>query len=78
MILNNQMEEQKWAQRRTSDVAHPQADSTSLSTSFKLSSVHEPPQIQTTEELHPSPFSDDEDKEQIPDTHSSSSLMCLL
>lgn len=74
IILNNQMEEQKWAQRRTSDVAHPQADNT-LSNSFKLSSIREALQIQTTEELHPSPFSDDEDKEQVSDAqHHSSSL----
>ncbi|KAG2748969.1 AMP deaminase [Suillus brevipes Sb2] len=62
-----QMEEQKWAQRRTSDAAHSQADSTSLSASFKLSSIREALQIPTTEELHPSPFSDDEDKEQVSD-----------
>ncbi|KAG1766204.1 AMP deaminase [Suillus occidentalis] len=63
-----QMEEQKWAQRRTSDAAHSQADSsTSLSASFKLSSVREALQIPTTEELHPSPFSDDEDKGQVSD-----------
>lgn len=61
------MEEQKWAQRRTSDAAHSQADSTSLSASFKLSSIREALQIPTTEELHPSPFSDDEDKEQVSD-----------
>ncbi|KAG2151423.1 AMP deaminase [Suillus clintonianus] len=62
-----QMEEQKWTQRRTSDVAHPQADSTSLSSSFILSSIREALQTETTEELHPSPFSDDEDKEQVSD-----------
>ncbi|KAG1836358.1 AMP deaminase [Suillus subalutaceus] len=62
-----QMVEHKWAQRHTSDVAHPQADSTSLSASFTLSSIGETPQIQATEELHPSHFSDDEDKEQISD-----------
>lgn len=61
------MEEQKWAQRRTSDAAHSQADSTSLSASFKLSSIREALQIPTTEELHSSPFSDDEDKEQVSD-----------
>lgn len=61
------MEEQKWTQRRTSDVAHPQADSTSLSSSFILSSIREALQTETTEELHPSPFSDDEDKEQVSD-----------
>ncbi|KAG1748600.1 AMP deaminase, partial [Suillus lakei] len=62
-----QMEEQKWAQRRTSDVAHPQADSASLSSSFILSSIREALQTQTTEDLHPSPFSDDEDKEHVSD-----------
>ncbi|KAG2155810.1 AMP deaminase, partial [Suillus bovinus] len=63
-----QIEEQKLAQRRTSDVVHPRADSTSLSANFTLSSIREALQIQTTKELHPSPFSDDEDKEQVSDT----------
>ncbi|KAG0703791.1 AMP deaminase [Suillus ampliporus] len=62
-----QMEEQKWAHRRASDVAHPQPDGTSLSASFKLSSIREALQIQSTEEPHPSPFSDDEDKEHVLD-----------
>ncbi|OJA07507.1 hypothetical protein AZE42_09220 [Rhizopogon vesiculosus] len=72
-----QMEETKWAHRRTSDassVTHPQPDGSSFS-SYKLTAIREATQIRKTEESHPSPFSDDEDKEPVVDArgHSTSS-----
>ena len=68
MILNDQMEENTWIHRRSSDtssVTHPQPDG---SGGYELTAIHEAPQTQQTDVLH---FPDDEDKESVSDARGS-------